>query len=531
VLTTDGNGVLSWAMNGSGATGDVLNNGNSFNSVMTLGTNDNFNLNFETNSLPRMTVTSTGNVGIGTTTPTALLDVNGNMMVRNSAEFRNTNGGGVQFLTGGGMDAVHIVSDQFGGGNGGAVRFAPGNGGGYDVRLSRSSANTLVLDNAANGAGNLMVTGNVGIGTTTPGSALDIAGAQSFREMAAPALSPADQGRIYFDSTSNKFRVSENGGAYTDLVGAGGSISGLTTNFITKATSATTVGNSSIYESSGNVGIGSLFGIPNTTPGARLDAQDGSGSGAITIKGYQYFGNGYGIYGHNSGSYDGWLGAGVGGIGVIGVRAISSGTDEGGSALIAQTSTATTSGNLMRLQHRTSTYSDTAFLADMASGSGTFTGNFLDFRNAGSSRMVVTSAGNVGIGTASPETKLDVRGVASASAVTEEAAGYVDISGGGYVIPNASTSVRRINLTGNALITLPAFTSTSIRVFTLTVFLKQDATGSRTVTWAGNGSDTIKWDAGVAPPISANPNKITILQLTKVSDENVWYGSTVWKED
>jgi hypothetical protein len=42
--------------------------------------------------------------------------------------------------------------------------------------------------------------------------------------MAAPALSPAGQGRIYFDSTSNKFRISENGGAYTDLIG--GTISG-----------------------------------------------------------------------------------------------------------------------------------------------------------------------------------------------------------------------------------------------------------------------------------------------------------------
>jgi len=40
---------------------------------------------------------------------------------------------------------------------------------------------------------------------------------------AAPALSPASQGRIYFDSTSMNFQVSENGGAYeTLLTGAGG---------------------------------------------------------------------------------------------------------------------------------------------------------------------------------------------------------------------------------------------------------------------------------------------------------------------
>ena len=38
---------------------------------------------------------------------------------------------------------------------------------------------------------------------------------------AAPSLSPSGQGRIYFDSSSNTFKVSQNGGAYADL-GAGG---------------------------------------------------------------------------------------------------------------------------------------------------------------------------------------------------------------------------------------------------------------------------------------------------------------------
>lgn len=35
-------------------------------------------------------------------------------------------------------------------------------------------------------------------------------------------LSGSGQGRIYYDSTSNRFRVSQNGGAYVDLVGSGG---------------------------------------------------------------------------------------------------------------------------------------------------------------------------------------------------------------------------------------------------------------------------------------------------------------------
>ena len=65
--------------------------------------------------------------------------------------------------------------------------------------------------------------GNVGIGTTPPGTRLDLNGALSVRGMSAPAASPTGQGRIYFDSTSNAFQVSENGGAYGPLGGASAS--------------------------------------------------------------------------------------------------------------------------------------------------------------------------------------------------------------------------------------------------------------------------------------------------------------------
>lgn len=49
---------------------------------------------------------------------------------------------------------------------------------------------------------------------------------------AAQPLSSAGTGKIYFDSTSNTFKVSENGGAYQDLgVGGGGGVVVLTGNF------------------------------------------------------------------------------------------------------------------------------------------------------------------------------------------------------------------------------------------------------------------------------------------------------------
>jgi hypothetical protein len=46
----------------------ILDGGNTKTASITIGTNDNFNLNFETANTTRVTITSSGNVGIGTNT-------------------------------------------------------------------------------------------------------------------------------------------------------------------------------------------------------------------------------------------------------------------------------------------------------------------------------------------------------------------------------------------------------------------------------------------------------------------------------
>jgi hypothetical protein len=71
--------------------------------------------------------------------------------------------------------------------------------------------------------GGTLTAANVGIGTA-PNTPLDLNGALSVRGTSAPALAPAGQGRIFFDAGLNKFRVSQNNGAYADLVGGGGGL-------------------------------------------------------------------------------------------------------------------------------------------------------------------------------------------------------------------------------------------------------------------------------------------------------------------
>jgi hypothetical protein len=63
---------------------------------------------------------------------------------------------------------------------------------------------------------------NPGPGAPTPEVDLDLQGTMQWRGISAPAVSSAGNGRIYFDSTANKFKASENGAAYVDLIGAGG---------------------------------------------------------------------------------------------------------------------------------------------------------------------------------------------------------------------------------------------------------------------------------------------------------------------
>ncbi len=99
----------------------------------------------------------------------------------------------------------------------------------------------------------LVVQGNVGIGISDPASALDVNGAFSVRNMAQPALAPAGQGRIYFDSLANKFKVSENAQAYVDLLGGGGGAFW--------ADSGNNIYNTNL----GNVGVGTA------SPQAKLD--------------------------------------------------------------------------------------------------------------------------------------------------------------------------------------------------------------------------------------------------------------------
>lgn len=152
------------------------------------------------------------------------------------------------------------------------------------------------------------------------------------------------------------------------------------------------------------------------------------------------------------------------------------------------------------------------------------------WQDGGSSRIHY-SAGNVGIGTATPASNLDVNGAAAVNSSFEGVGAYTNTTAS-YTIPDTSVNIRRLTLTAaTSSVRLPAMTSPTGKMYSLTIFIKQDATGSRALSMLTAAGDSIKWDSGTAPTIATAANTVTILQFIKAADETVWYGSMVWKEN
>ena len=93
---------------------------------------------------------------------------------------------------------------------------------------------------------------------------------------------------------------------------------------------------------------------------------------------------------------------------------------------------------------------------------------------------------------------------------------YTANSGTAITLALTNGTVQIITLTGNATITMP--TATSGKSFIM--YLKQDATGSRTVTWS-----TVKWPGGTAPTVTSTASKQDIYSF--FADGTNWYGTTV----
>jgi hypothetical protein len=232
----------------------------------------------------RMRITGSGNVGIGTSSPIDTVTIN----ISDSSLAKN-----VTFLLASGQN-FSIKNN----GAGGSARLEGTqniilrvNGPGTATYFTNASGDTvsLISNSPSSNSYFNIGGGNVGIGTTAPTQTLNVVGTANVTGATYLGNSKCASGYVLTTDTNNGL-VS----CVADQTGS--TLSGGATNNITKWTGTNTLGNSVIYESSGNIGIGA-------TPGSyKLDVQGGNirlgNSGETTYLG----GTTYSLSGTSSGS-------------------------------------------------------------------------------------------------------------------------------------------------------------------------------------------------------------------------------------
>jgi hypothetical protein len=158
------------------------------------------------------------------------------------------------------------------------------------------------------------------------------------------------------------------------------------------------------------------------------------------------------------------------------------------------------------------TTGDTISVAGGGTGVGTLTGIV---KGNGTSAFSAATAGTDYTSPTSTETMTN-KTLTNPTVTNYVETPYSANSSTAITIALTNGTVQIITLTGNATITMP--TATSGKSFIM--YLKQDATGSRTVTWS-----TVKWAGGTAPTITSTASRQDILSF--FADGTNWYGVVV----
>lgn len=393
---------------------------------------------------------SSGNVGIGTTTPAAPLDVNGNVNVGARITMQK-DGSNNSFIKAQGTDGEpSTIAMGFNSNATGTVQ---------NVMFNTAGSQRMVINSS----------GNVGIGTTTPpqrlslnNGSIDVTRDDSYAQLflktnhasnysafvmargqgttASPLYPNSGDtlGSIIFRNTTSTDNTAIVRGITTEVHSATAEGTALT--FHTTGNGTTSSAERLRIDQNGNVGIGT------TSPSTMLNIAAGSGStygmrlGTGGAAGYYYdiynqsavsgsiqnaivinangdtdyrqalgtnAGSGHIVFMTGAGTSNGGTGVSTEKMRITGQGNVGIGTSTP-TRLLHIASNSTTVGTGLTLQNTTAeTYSITTTGSAHAYGSGKL---IIQDDTAGQARMSIDSTGNVGIGTASPQSKLDVNG-------------------------------------------------------------------------------------------------------------------------
>ena len=396
-------------------------------------TNDNA-LEFSSDGGTKVTMVRTGNVGIGTTSPTQLLHVNSTTAnptgigLQNSQRYysvrsnnfslvftdetvgsermRITSDGNVGIGTTSPSEKLHIA-----GGGSGNVRLDSG-GTYYGTNVQAiSSAGLKIGNDDFSGYAYFHNDGNVGIGTTSPGSKLAVAGEIRTSEGSDYTTISTSGGDTIFGNISsgaNNIRIFNGGSERMRITSAGnvgiGTTSPNTALEVDGAISTTTsdyaqgtTGSRLLLETSGSGNTHSY-----------IQAQSSGGTSSAEDLALQLYGGNVGI-GTSSPSEK---------LAVNGNASISGGIYVGGVNSFIWNNTANSN---------------------------------LRFAANGSEKMRIASSGNVGIGTTSPEAKLNIlsTGIDDEALVVQDNARKIKIGRDSIKVTDLSNAVANMYLQGN----------------------------------------------------------------------------------
>jgi hypothetical protein len=411
-------------VNGTAATPSYSFGANGNRGMYAAGTGS---LAFSTSSLERFRIDSNGNVGVGTATPAAALDVVGAIRSWNSGSgtgvsilslpdasngymFAQIGGNiywnGTDWITGtdGSNSGATMIATQYSG----AMSFYtfPSVGG---TNQTFSHANLLARERMT-----ILGNGNVGIGTTAPLAHLDVVGTGAIivpRDTAATRPFGIN-GMIRFNTTLQKFEVYQ--GLWLDMISAGGGASDnlgnhtATTSIL--AVSGTAATPSYSFGANGNrgmyaMGTGSLafstgsldrvvvdaagnVGIGTTAPGAMLQVAGYINSQGLVVTSRPWF--------HTNSA-------------VVYTPTSTSMAGPNSAALLNNTDSTTGSASSIFITTKNNTAG--AFVGAIAPAAGNTPAIVIGQQTGATAyaeRIRIDATGNLGIGTSSPSAILDI---------------------------------------------------------------------------------------------------------------------------
>lgn len=433
--------------------------------LSTSGTSGNPVADFRNNAgTSVMQVQQGGSIGVGTISPQAVIDVKDSAGRSTLMSNLSVNVVGASIY--GAPTSNNVTNNAYFDVVSGWNRFTTAN----PASLINANSGVISFQNAAAGANPITwneymrvhANGAVGIGTPLPTNTLDVNGGVIMRssvtvaQIAAPAVSAANTGALYFDSTSKKFFVSENGGAYTALLGGAGGASGS----FTVTSSMTVLGAAGIGGS--NLQNGTLVVVSTSATNGNPVASFRNNAGTDVFRVQQDGTTGIGT--SNPASK---LHMSTSTLIVDGVNSYNAGIHVRG---------ANTNGAGIQLQSEDTGGHKYALFSSGSTNTGG-AGNLGIYDDTlGQHRFYIMSSGFTGIGTTSPTNLLDVNGgaiVRSSLTVAGMAAPPVSSAGQGALYLNSTSNKFFVSENGGAY--TPLFGSVPIP---LTVSSSMTVTGT-----------------------------------------------------